>query len=393
MLRYITSLCWLTASAFAIAGFSKLMDLNEFESQLATWRLLNSRAVRGSLVIGLPILEVAMFACHSLVPERRAATAWVMLLMLFAFSVAYTIEAAMGGAPACACFGILDHRATFQSEAAWVIGKNMLLAVPPAMMLVMLRANVEKPNIIGANTRGRRGFSMTEVLIVIVVIAALLAIAFPVIRHVRRSGRDSVTLNNLRQHAGVFLLYSQDYREQFPYFTKPLPGDSTWIEDRDGRVWKVHYFSAYYMWPVVMSYGYYNATGSRDGFRSPFHVEVPDHFWDYQYPCTFIADPAFWRPETRLMPPAQFRAIRLTDIAFPAFKVLMSDDCLWHASRRGSPQGAGGCVDGHAEIIASHRMSPYYRPGETSFEYGRHVSDNPLLHTLDGCSARDFSTR
>ncbi|MDX2131061.1 MAG: hypothetical protein SFY69_03280 [Planctomycetota bacterium] len=390
MRRLSVILCWLTGTAFAATGFAKLMDLGEFEAQLAGWTLLSEPSLRARLVIGLPAIEILLFVGFACFPEKRAVYACCMLVVLITFSAAYSIEALGSGPPDCACFGIFSRHVAFQHEAGWVIARNAFLALPPAMLLAANRGRGGlSPR--ASVSRGARGFSVLEMLIVIVVVVALLAILFPVLRHVRRSGRDAGTLNNLRQHAGVFLLYSADHREQFPYFTKPLPGPATPLEDPSGRIWNVGYFHAHFMWPVALSHGYYNGTTTRGSIRSPFRS--PEPTWDYQYPCVFIADPAYWSTFTRKHPPVQFRAVKLSEVAHPGSKVLISDDALWKSTERTSPQGAGGCVDGHAEIIAVGRMAPFYRPGDTSFEYGRHISSNPLMHTLGGVHAADFGPR
>ena len=74
----------------------------------------------------------------------------------------------------------------------------------------------------------RRGFSITEILVVIGVIAALLGILFPVLSGFRTSGQMTKSMAHLRQVAAWLTLYAGDNRDfvvpsQFDY--APQPGD------------------------------------------------------------------------------------------------------------------------------------------------------------------------
>lgn len=56
-----------------------------------------------------------------------------------------------------------------------------------------------------------RAFSLVEILVVLVIIAALTAIAFPVLARVREHGRRSACMANLKQIGIALNLYRQDY--------------------------------------------------------------------------------------------------------------------------------------------------------------------------------------
>lgn len=80
----------------------------------------------------------------------------------------------------------------------------------------------------------RRAFTLTELLIVIGIIALLAAVLFPVFALVRTKARQSTCSSNLKQLGGAFAMYAQDYDD-----TLPAPGGyggSFWDEiDSDGR--------------------------------------------------------------------------------------------------------------------------------------------------------------
>lgn len=396
MAGFMTQLCWLTASILGLAGVIKLVDLGEFERQLASWSLLSHDTLRFGVVIGLPIVEIGMCAAFACFPSRRVVIAAGMLVLLFTFSVAYSIEAIAGTSPDCGCFGMLFRQMEFRTETGWVLGKNLLLAVPPALLIWSRRCHA--PTASHGRASGARGFSLVETLVVISVVAIMTAIVLPALSHARRSGRVSTTLSTVRQHSGVFLMYSQDFSEQFPYFTRPEPGPSTTLIDPSGLERVVDYFGARYAWPTALTARYYNGAESRSGvFVSPFRTELQRPSWDYLYPCVFLADPTYWRPETRMFPPMQFRSTRQSDISFPSAKVLISDECYWETTQNTpSPFAAAGCVDGHAERVSAQRIPRPYVLGEgtgnpNTSPYGYHAGSNDVfMHTIGGVSERDF---
>lgn len=390
-------LCWLTAVALGVAGVAKLVDLGEFDRQLASWSLLQHDTLRFGVVVGLPIVEVGLCMAYWCLPGRRPAVAACMLTLLGTFSIAYAIEAFAGDPPDCACFGMLLRRLEFQNTATWVLGRNAALAAPSVLVVWSGRRRTSGVSALRGSTSSAGGFTLVETLVVISIVATIVAILLPALGHARRSGRVATTLNNLRQHAGIFLLYSKDFGEQFPYFTRPEPGPSTQLVDPSGQVRYANYFGAYYIWKIALSASYYNSTDTRTGFASPFQSEAPRSTWDYLYPCVFLTDPAYWRPETRMYPPTQFRSTRHSDVVYPSAKVLMSDEAYWETTLYlNAPFAAGGCVDGSAQRVAAHRIPRAYVLGEGSDSpatspYGYHAGSNDVfMHTIGGVAARDF---
>lgn len=71
-----------------------------------------------------------------------------------------------------------------------------------------------------------KGFTLIELLVVIAIIAILAAILFPVFARARESARRTVCVSNVRQLGTAWMMYVQDYDEQFPPSTSPL--NSEW---------------------------------------------------------------------------------------------------------------------------------------------------------------------
>lgn len=68
--------------------------------------------------------------------------------------------------------------------------------------------------------RGRRAFTLLELLVVIAIIAILAAILFPVFAQARESARQASCLSNTRQLGMALSQYIQDNDEQFPYIRR-----------------------------------------------------------------------------------------------------------------------------------------------------------------------------
>jgi prepilin-type N-terminal cleavage/methylation domain-containing protein/prepilin-type processing-associated H-X9-DG protein len=62
-------------------------------------------------------------------------------------------------------------------------------------------------------------FTLIELLVVIAIIAILAAILFPVFARAREQARKTSCLSNLKQIDTGFLMYNQDYDEQYPPWT------------------------------------------------------------------------------------------------------------------------------------------------------------------------------
>ncbi len=66
-------------------------------------------------------------------------------------------------------------------------------------------------------SRGQHGFSLIELLVVISIIAVLLSLLTSALGSVRGQAKNLVCISNLRQIASAWNLYSNDYRDLFPY--------------------------------------------------------------------------------------------------------------------------------------------------------------------------------
>jgi prepilin-type N-terminal cleavage/methylation domain-containing protein len=62
----------------------------------------------------------------------------------------------------------------------------------------------------------RGGFTLLELLVVMLIVVVAIAILYPVMASVREKGRQAVCLSHVSQHARAVLMYAQDYDERLP---------------------------------------------------------------------------------------------------------------------------------------------------------------------------------
>jgi len=245
-----------------------------------------------------------------------------------------------------------------------------------------------------------RAFSLVEVLAVLVIVSILVAVSVPLVGEVRGRARDSVSSGNLRTHAQAITMYTADFADGFPHFTK-RGFASTTLEGGGIQLAGVSYFDAHQTWHIALADSYYLASVTADAFFPPGYPREDGDGWPfytpYYYPCAFIAAPEYWNELTR-MGPSQYRGTRIDEVLFPSAKVLVvqgwpfrrividPDDNM----RTRLPVSS---VDGSVRALRwNERENGYERGDGYQFQNDGaiHYIDWPrLLHTIDGVRGRD----
>jgi prepilin-type N-terminal cleavage/methylation domain-containing protein/prepilin-type processing-associated H-X9-DG protein len=174
----------------------------------------------------------------------------------------------------------------------------------------------------------RRGFSLTELLIVIAVIAVIAAILLPVFALAREKARQATCLSNLRQIGQAFHLYCQDY-------------DGTHLISMQlgsqARTWHAR------LEPYVRGNGIYTCPSSA---AAPDHYSIPARLEDgrlVRYGYSYKPNAAVIEPY--LLPNWPTPPLREGEIKRPAETILFADSPVgstevnWTEIARGGPGG------------------------------------------------------
>ncbi|MCK4873067.1 MAG: type II secretion system protein [Phycisphaerales bacterium] len=246
----------------------------------------------------------------------------------------------------------------------------------------------------------RRAFTLIEIIVAVAIVGILLAITAGSLSALRERGRRATSLSNLRTHAQVFSVYTNEYAGCFPYFTD-VGFASTTLKGGGVELAGVSYFGAHHTWHVALADGYYTGDVKSDVFYPP-QFDLDGHEWwpyqtPYHYGCVFIANAQYWNQYTRIGP-QQYQATRADSVRFPASKAMIVQS--WPFTRdvaepddQLSNELPVALCDGSAQQLTwRDRMNGYDKGDGYQFrEDGAiHYTDwPPLLHTIDGVHGRD----
>ncbi len=241
---------------------------------------------------------------------------------------------------------------------------------------------------------GRPGFTLIEVLVTIVLVSLLLVLLLPGLRGVRKSSWMTVSESRIRQHAVVFHQYTSDWRDFWPAVTVP---DATYsVVYDDATPYYIRYFDANFFWSVPLARPVYGTTYRDDAIHSPAHP-TERGYPSYRYDASFLADPDYWRPETRVGP-SQWRATRAAEVLFPSDKSLFIDfdtnrvDLPEYTMRLGPPYILSFC-DGSAGAFPGDKLARGYAGGTGPWggtsSGSSMLPDGPGVMTIGGLRGRD----
>lgn len=177
------------------------------------------------------------------------------------------------------------------------------------------------------STRGLavRAFTLIEALVVVAIIGVLLGIVLVAVGPVRAFARSGINLSNLQQHVRTFTVYTNDYREQWPFLLPARPGRLPYPSAAPSE--SIKFFDVVYMWRLAMQpLAYANAPD--EVFVNPDSLRFgtpPRYYSSYYYAAGFFTHWDYWDELTRLDGPAQLTARTVSDVAAPAKKGLFID--------------------------------------------------------------------
>ena len=244
-----------------------------------------------------------------------------------------------------------------------------------------------------------RAFTIVELFVVILIVASLAALTTPTIVGMREKAKALIALSDLRQHSQVFVEYTGDNKDRFPYYLDP---DATYTVMRHGDISiPTPYWMGFSRWNIALA-EYYGDDPWQPIFIAPQVVAAYENWggsWGttYYYGHVFISRPQFWRPEMRLGDHSQRGPTGYTEVAFPSDKGLLRDE--WSFSNNSGVEAVGsnvniGFCDASARSVSVGQFLPSY-PGGVGVQYWPGddapflVPSGPVMATMDGVLGRD----
>jgi len=377
----------LVAAVMALAGVGKLVDLPVFVEAVGSWRSLPGLFGR-SVAVTLPVLECGPVLLIA-IGWWRVARSWLIALLCLV-TIGYAVEFVLFGPPRCDCFGKVVLFNQGRNEALWVLARNGVLLLPLLVVTVPRQSSqretagrVGEPSVLTT-----RAFTLTEVLLVVAIVAILAALLAPSLAGTRDAAKRRINLSDLRSHAAVFAAYANEHRNALPFVTRP-DAEFTVLGSGD-HVISARFFWARTLWPLALARSHYNATPA-----DPIFYAKNSKFGQvdtYEYAPTCFSLPAFWNAQTRTGPD-QWRPVTVDSVLFPDRKGILANFAdaatSWanYTLAGSSPDAAW--IDGSATTVRHDDLSRPYGPAEGQWGAPPTPFGRVIMHTVDGVRGTD----
>lgn len=237
------------------------------------------------------------------------------------------------------------------------------------------------------------GFTLVETLLSISLITILIALCVPSLTKFRDVAGHSRSIQTSGAFAKGFAAYTLDFRDSMPYFTDPKATYS--VVYHDGVGMQIEYFGTYYTWHIALGERSFGSLPTSTVYYAPQEQPRygfgPTSFW---YSASFLADPAFWKMETRIGP-EQWRSTRHAEVVFPSSKAVILDGFHWFKDKFRDPENKRkvtimGFIDASAELLDPVEVIRGY-PHGTGPWHGNAMLTYPApgMVTIDGVRGRD----
>lgn len=397
------------AAALCLAGIGKLLDSGGAIDDLSAYPVMPLSAW------SVPPVVIVMSAFEVIVgamwfdPRRRLLAELAMIFLLCAFIAVLAAQLTSANPPRCGCFGLLQRYRAFQADADSAVWRSACMLV-----IVSLAAWSRTPfRFPRTGARGvpkaRRGFTLVEVLAVIALVGAILAMLIPALGHARAAAKATITASRLRQNGSIFLIYAGDHRGYWPC---PInPRDTVYrfsVPEIDFEYQSKAYFSmSSYYWTLALTSSYYGGKAFDPvWYAAESQIpSAPEERTIFMYPCVYLARPEYWVPTSR-EGKNQYGGTRVDEVRYPTKKTLLAS--TWHVYRRsilchnpvthisrcdmGPAPIPAVMPDGSFHTTRYSDVLPGYHNGDGEYIDGFiHGMDHPPTgHTIHGVYGRDI---
>ncbi len=256
-----------------------------------------------------------------------------------------------------------------------------------------------------------RAFTLIELMVSIAIIALLISILLPALAGARQSGRRVLALSNARTLGQTFDTYLGQNDDAYPF----VPG----ISDPNFGGTEVVFvqwwptgtmigtddpFMLSWAWPGVVSsiapWTEHYATWVSPGRSTDLPVSYDDRPDDdreadqdisWRLSNAFLADPKLWGDQPIDTPRSLLRAVRASEVVFPASKVLAWDTHLAYITKR--PDLVDDHWDAPTPMVFADGHGDALRPQEASEPADQPLAQFPerkLADTPEGVRGRDY---
>ncbi|MFO0860518.1 MAG: prepilin-type N-terminal cleavage/methylation domain-containing protein [Phycisphaerales bacterium] len=230
-----------------------------------------------------------------------------------------------------------------------------------------------------------RGFSLIELLLVILIIAVLISLLAPSLKQVKDRAERVAAFSRFAGLGKGFIAYTADFKDTWPYLTDP---NATWTILRAPHIdMGVEYWDIYCWWHVPLSELVYKLPWTDVSFRqNRRELPGPTPFW---YSSAFLADPRFFVPSSRVGR-NQWRATRVDEVLFPSRKALLVNGGAWDDGKKSSSPLPMVFADASAAEVPSNATLGWNPNGTGSWDPGGgFFAPIAGMTTLEGVRGRD----
>ncbi len=244
----------------------------------------------------------------------------------------------------------------------------------------------------GRKAQARRGFTLIELMVVIVILAVLLALSIPALMPSRQAARHAASLALCRNIAASVFAYGTDFRESFPFFV--TPGD---LNGR-ARIRDFEFPGGGYMHPQVWHWASLVVPDYCDVPLSAIEPEGVRNLLENEYGWpsyiirsgyflsrTTLADPKFFSLQTPDNPVQYLRAQRWSTLVYPNRKGIITD-VLWTERNPGRLRRVVPVAFGDGSARGYDLNAPMRGTGFCSPPF---MQSSPIETTISGLAGAD----